>query len=81
MHRQHPLALAPPAGDSDWLDEISYLDHRANPGGGTVSATFSLAAGAYSLAIGSDPGEVAIHADRTVAMEAGRIRHGDETTP
>lgn len=48
------------AGDTDWLDEISYLDHRANPGDGTVSATFSLAAGAYSLAIGSDPGDVAI---------------------
>lgn len=43
-------------GNSDWADEIDYLDHEANEGVlASVTRVFALAPGAYSLAIGSNP--------------------------
>lgn len=44
------------AGNSDWADEIDYLDHEANEGVlASVTRVFALSPGAYSLAIGSNP--------------------------
>lgn len=37
--------------------------------------------GATILHVTHDPGEIATHADRTVAMEAGRLRAGSEVAP
>lgn len=43
-------------GNSAWADEIFYLGHEANAAGAaTVSKSFSLAAGTYSIAIGGNP--------------------------
>jgi hypothetical protein len=45
-----------PVGNISWASELSYLDHEANPLGLTsITKTFSLAAGRYSLVFGGNP--------------------------
>ncbi|MEQ1894451.1 MAG: ATP-binding cassette domain-containing protein, partial [Planctomycetota bacterium] len=64
------------------LDEpLGALDHPLRAALAERLAELHERLGPTILQVTHDPGEVAIHADRTVAMEAGRIRPEGATTP
>ena len=50
-----------PTGNTSWAGELTYLAHEANPSSLTsITRTFDLAAGRYSLAFGGNPADTTL---------------------